>query len=186
MSQRLLLPPPSTIDDDVKDFCSGISADAPVYVPVEPEPDANPSYCFDNVAHQIEEYGGSVAYGWAIWQWPGAYLEAEHHGIWRNDRGQLIDITPGIDHRRRILFQPDQSATYDPSTFRNNILAAKKGNPLAFELVATMTDAARLLNSYRAPGVVEPQFSFADAIRFRFLQAQFEKLSGELRQRHPI
>jgi hypothetical protein len=45
--------------------------------------------------------------GWAIWTVPGIYLEAEHHGVWQNKRGDLIDVSPQMNAGRRLLFLPD-------------------------------------------------------------------------------
>ncbi|MGL4965857.1 MAG: SEC-C metal-binding domain-containing protein [Inquilinus sp.] len=66
--------------------------------------------------------GGSLLYGWLIWEWPRVFIEAEHHAVWEKD-GSLVDITPPSNGERRILFLPDPNASYDFAFMkrRNNI-----------------------------------------------------------------
>lgn len=114
-----VLSAPSAITGNVIRFCSSISPEQPVYVPVKPAPGAKPSFCFDNVAMQIKQRGGSVVYGWAIWHWPGMYFEAEHHGVCRNRAGKLLDVSPAVDGGDAILFLPDPTAIYTTGAFRS-------------------------------------------------------------------
>lgn len=104
---------PRKLGTDVMEFCRGINADAaPFYIPVKPAPDAQPSECFNNVADRVARDGGSLVYGWLIWEWPRVFIEAEHHAIWEKD-GMLVDITPPINGEEKILFLPDPASTYD-------------------------------------------------------------------------
>jgi hypothetical protein len=36
----------------------------------------------------IELNDGRAVYGWAIWQVPGVYIEAEFHRTWKNDAAE--------------------------------------------------------------------------------------------------
>nr|WP_237681720.1 hypothetical protein [Agrobacterium vitis] len=104
---------PNEISPAVVEFCAGINADArPSYVAVQPDGDAQPSECFNNVSAKVDRDGGSFVYGWLIWEWPRVFIEAEHHAVWEKD-GVLIDITPPINGETRILFLPDPVRTYD-------------------------------------------------------------------------
>lgn len=104
---------PKALSPAVLEFCAGINADTkPSYVAVQPHADALPSECFNNVAAKVNLEGGSLVYGWLIWEWPRVFIEAEHHAVWEKD-GELLDITPPINGETRILFLPDPARTYD-------------------------------------------------------------------------
>ncbi len=51
-------------------------------------------------------------FGWTIWEWPKVYVEAEHHAVWRDTNGYLVDVTPKHDKEERILFLPDAKAKF--------------------------------------------------------------------------
>ncbi|PYE87560.1 SEC-C metal-binding domain-containing protein [Phyllobacterium leguminum] len=104
---------PKTVSAEVRAFCQHISPDhEPTYVPVSPDAGALPSECFNNVASKVERDGGTLVYGWLIWEWPRVFVEAEHHAVWEQD-GVLTDITPYVNDERQILFLPDPTRTYD-------------------------------------------------------------------------
>lgn len=63
--------------------------------------------CFGNVENYIKNNGGSVQYGWIIWEIPNLFVEAEFHAVWVNNEGEYIDITPKVDGEKEILFLPD-------------------------------------------------------------------------------
>ena len=60
----------------------------------DPLPEAEEMDCFVNVEQAIAKNGGRAVYGWAIWQVPGVYIEAEFHCVWENDAGEMLDVTP--------------------------------------------------------------------------------------------
>jgi hypothetical protein len=171
-----VLSAPSNIDEAVLRFCSGISPERPLYVRVEPAADAKPTSCFDNVARQIKRHKGGIAYGWAIWHWPGRYFEAEHHGVWLSPDGALLDISPQLDGRERVLFLPHPRAIYDPLAFRSNILEAEGSDPVAVEFVEAARAFGAILDRYRGPGVTQPVFTAADKCRLALLGMQIEGL----------
>jgi hypothetical protein len=181
----MLLPAPTAIDEMVLDFCCRISPEQPTYLPIRPAPAAIVSHCFDNVAAQILKYGGDIAYGWAIWSWPGVYFEAEHHGVWRSRTGELVDITPGGAGAKRILFLLDPSAVYDPTAYRSNILTAVDGNSTAKEFVSLANAYNQKVDAYRAPGVTHPQFSLTDRILIPVMLASIQRLYENLLSTHP-
>jgi hypothetical protein len=144
---------PMAIDEAVLAFCATIAPGAPEYVEVVPGEGAGIAYCFDNAAAQVARAGGSIAYGWAIWRWPGRYFEAEHHGIWRSPEGVLRDVTPMLYGQTRILFLGDPGAVFDPARYRPNILGAEAGNAAAADYVALANARSAILNRYGEPGV---------------------------------
>jgi len=77
--------------------------------------------CFTNVWHCILNRGGVSVCGWIIWEvrnpkLMGYRFDAEHHSIWQNPEGDLVDITPRVDGERLILFLPDPQRSFDFST----------------------------------------------------------------------
>lgn len=112
---------PESLNSAILAFCRDINPkDVPAYVPVAPDAAAVRSECFNNVAAKVEIEGGTLVYGWLIWEWPRVFVEAEHHAIWEKD-GTLVDITPPINGEQRILFLPDPTQTYDFASQKRRI-----------------------------------------------------------------
>ncbi|WP_461477593.1 hypothetical protein [Pararhodobacter aggregans] len=104
---------PRKITPAIVKLCAEInSSETPVFVPVKPDRGAIFSECFHNVSQKVEREGGSMLYGWNLWEWSRVFVEAEHHAVWVKD-GELIDVTPKQNSERKILFLPDPSRTYD-------------------------------------------------------------------------
>ncbi|PJE81717.1 hypothetical protein COU58_01030 [Candidatus Pacearchaeota archaeon CG10_big_fil_rev_8_21_14_0_10_32_42] len=74
---------------------------------------------YGNVEKRIEKNGGSIQYGWIIWEDPKIFLEAEFHAVWINNEGEYIDITPKIDEEKRILFLPDSKKKFTGNLIDN-------------------------------------------------------------------
>ncbi|MHC0440987.1 SEC-C domain-containing protein [Flavobacterium sp. 3-210] len=83
--------------------------DEPVLVPVVVESYSKPLQCYINVAMKIAKSGGTACYGWHIHQQQFIY-EGEHHTVWRNEAGELIDVTPNQDNKKEILFVIDEDS----------------------------------------------------------------------------
>lgn len=65
-------------------------------------------YCHINCIKQQQLHGGTVQFGWVIWQDSvKRFTEAEFHSVWMGDDGKFTDITPRIDGEKRIMFIPD-------------------------------------------------------------------------------
>lgn len=177
----MILDPPSEIDQATLDFCATISASAPLYVPVHPAPGAKAQYCFDNSVAEAKRHGGSAAYGWAIWHWPGRWFEAEHHAVWRTPAGDLLDVTPQLGDPRRILFLPDPDAVYDPTRFRRNVMMAEPQCPAAREYIALVAARSDITDRYWEPGMdVLPLFSAEDQRRLDPIDARMAALRAEM------
>src|SRR5438552_1876414 len=115
---------PRAITQTVLQFCAQIaSGQHPFYVEVKPDPMALPLECFPNVAAKIAQEAGTVEHGWAIWEWPGVFLEAEFHAVWGSPDGKLIDVTPTPDGEKRILYLPDPKRKYQGTSLPNRFLA---------------------------------------------------------------
>lgn len=110
---------PDRVDEVVARFCRGVNrAEKPVYVPVAPEPWAEVNDCFESVRQAVSKHGGEELNGWQVWMWPGVFIEAEHHCVWRRQDGTLVDITPKQNGATRILFIPDADKAYDHENHR--------------------------------------------------------------------
>ena len=104
---------PRRISPAILSLCQEINPDVePVVVTVKADTGAISSECFYNVTERIKRDGGSMVYGWTIWEWSRVFIEAEHHAVWEKD-GELLDITPKKNRERKIVFLPDPSADYD-------------------------------------------------------------------------
>lgn len=105
---------PLEIDADVRVFCKEIAlGQQPSFIELRPTETAKYGECYHNVQEHIGTHGGSVVFGWAIWQWRYVFLEAEHHAVWQSHNGSLLDITPNDHWVSRILFLPDPLHPYN-------------------------------------------------------------------------
>ncbi|UZK67454.1 hypothetical protein [Sphingomonas sp. M1-B02] len=178
----MILGPPQQIDAATRAFCAIISASEPLYVRVEPAPDTKVAYCFDNSVAQARLHGGEALYGWAIWHWPGRWFEAEHHAVWRSPTCELVDVTPQTGEPARILFLPDPTAPYDPTTFRANILAPDAGNPHAREYIELVAARSAITRAYWEPGMdILPLFSPEDRARLAPIDLRMGELLAAMR-----
>jgi hypothetical protein len=100
---------PSAITEPIKAFAATLGSEGPRYVPVAADPLGLYGWCSDGVLERMKESGGSIRFGWIIWEWPGVLLTGEFHAVWVDPAGQLIDITPKPHAETRIVFVPDQS-----------------------------------------------------------------------------
>ena len=114
--------PPKAISNEILALCNEIApTQTPSFIELAPPESAQVRECFFNVLNQVEKAGGELVYRWAIWEWPGVFIEAEHHAVWLlGDR--MVDVTPHEYPADRVLFLPDPSAVYDfeNATRRNN------------------------------------------------------------------
>jgi hypothetical protein len=77
----------------LEEFCANLRCQGdPILVPLADRllPIEN---CYWNVLSRIENQGGQILFGWMIRQWPGLYLAAEHHAVWKRPDGNIIDVT---------------------------------------------------------------------------------------------
>jgi hypothetical protein len=104
---------PPIITNEVRDFAASLAKGAPVYVPVIEDHHGLFGWCSDGVGSKIAADGGTFAYGWTIWEWPGVLLTAEFHAVWCDDAGNFFDITPKPGGETRILFLHDPTFAQD-------------------------------------------------------------------------
>lgn len=90
----------------------GLSTE-PVFVPVRDTEGYKVADCFYNVPQKIAKDGGSIQYGWTVWEHSGRLIEGEFHAVWVDPNGAFLDITPKPDGESHILFFPDPNRIYE-------------------------------------------------------------------------
>lgn len=69
----------------------------------------DPNFCHLSAKHCAMTHGGRRVHGWALWKFEDQ-LVGEHHSVWENPVGELIDVTPPKFGADRILFVRDDIA----------------------------------------------------------------------------
>ncbi|WP_447763339.1 hypothetical protein [Sphingopyxis panaciterrae] len=128
------------------------------------------------MAEKVRQKGGEITYGWAIWHRPNLYFEAEHHAVWRNDLGNLIDVSPQLGGRKRMLFLADAAAVYDPFAPRQNIMAADGDSPRAIEIAELGNRRHALLMRCRVPGTAAIELYEPDQAELSEIDRQLHAL----------
>lgn len=171
---------PNPVDRHIHAFCALIAGDSkPRLLPIHPVSDALPLECFPNVAREVDRNGGRIVYGWSIWELPGIYVEAEHHAVYEDARGNWADITPAqLPHITQRLFIADESAVFDfqnEGMRRDNIRHALVGDPL----VQRFFDTAKAYNAIMdsIPGFGEVRVPLETARRLEALQIENARLT---------
>lgn len=167
---------PQVLSSRLMEFCQTISSSEPIFISSIPVRGSRVSFCFENVERKVQRIGGSIAYGWAIWNRPSLYFEAEHHAVWCNKSGKLIDVSPQMGDRRSMLFLPDQSAKYDPMRPRSNIMHPDGQSSEALEWVGLGNRRISLLMRCRVEGTSEIRLLDADQIELAELDRKIQKL----------
>jgi len=102
-------------------------------VPVRPDPVAMPGNSYANVENKVAGDGGSLVYGWAVWL-SDVICEGEHHAVWEDEEGNLVDVTPSRVPVEKILFIPDDRFTYEGKHIAN-IRSSVVDNPLVDHII---------------------------------------------------
>lgn len=147
-------------------FCRSLAPGVrPQVVPILPQDRCEPLECFNNVRRQVSRDGGRIQLGWAIWEWPRVYIEAEHHVVYDPGDGQpWVDVTPSVDGETVRLFLPDDRATYDfenEGVRRDNIRHALNGDPNIRQLFSVSERLNEIMNSIPGVGEVKVPVSVA-------------------------
>ncbi|OSI10059.1 hypothetical protein [Neisseria zoodegmatis] len=164
-------------NDVINQFCTSLSEEKPIYVEVILENGAEANECFHNVLKHIEKHGGEMALGWAIWELPTLYVEAEFHAVWEKN-GQYINITPKNEVQRRILFVPDDKLIYEGNQ-KNNIRQLYRPNPLLEEFFGMCDEKFNLLNANGR------QDQYGEIELFGKEEAQMKQITNKLMQLAP-
>lgn len=137
---------PRAVSSAITNLCRELVADPkPCFVPTTPVDEAEPNDCFPVVERYVAEHGGSICYGWTIWEWAGVYAEAEFHAVWRSPSGELRDLTPKLLPVSQILFLPDPSRTYEGRQV-NNVRRPLSSSPDVADFLAAADAEFELMN----------------------------------------
>ncbi|MDL2232360.1 SEC-C domain-containing protein [Ruminococcaceae bacterium OttesenSCG-928-L11] len=147
---------PSIISNKIRTFCSEINPqNDPFYVSCNPHPEALPSECFPNVKLLVQEIGGKMLCGWAIWQRANVLIEAEAHAIWETPNGSLLDVTPHSRNEPEILFLIDESMEYRGQIIRNK-RRPLTNSPLVKEFIALFEQRETIIIQSEGPLITMP------------------------------
>lgn len=183
---------PQSIASHVLDFCASINPAAkPVYVPVLAAGLAIPGKAFHNVRSYIASTRrGRARNGWLIWEWPGLFIEAEHHCVHGSVTGPSFDLFGDVFRdvtpcgEPRILFLPDETATYDfkaDSWARPTIRKAIRDHRLVHEYLAVYQMRDDFMRAKLKPGArLERSLSTREMTHFAALLEELERLEFEL------
>lgn len=128
---------PATISKQISALCQKIDPEyKPFYIEVKPDKNSIPHECFENVNLRVQKQGGSIQYGWVIWEWPTIYIEAEFHVIWVSPSREFVDITPNDYGVNKILFLPDRDKTFTGQRV-DNVRISLRNDPNIIEFLKT-------------------------------------------------
>jgi len=96
---------PKAITPQVRSFAEKHGNDLQ-YVPLRPQPFARHHECYGNCDLTRQLFGGDMVLGYSIWNTKELFLSSEHHCVWRQPNGELLDVTPDLSGGNRILFVP--------------------------------------------------------------------------------
>lgn len=138
---------PQTISPAIVSLCREVRPDhAPTWVQVRADRDAIMNECFNNVSAKVARAGGSIVYGWLIWEWSRVFIEAEHHAVGEKD-GALLDITPHVNSEPKVLFLADP---YIAQANREKLGMSGMDKVVAFDQSYSLEDSTALSDANRA------------------------------------
>jgi hypothetical protein len=121
----------------------------PIVLQITPESGCGPGDCFINVRRKTIACGGTMQTGWALWERPGVYIEAEHHAVYDSGSGSsLLDITPCPDGFRKRLFVADPDATFDFDGWR--LRDNRRMALIDDDLIDELFKASSRMNTFKA------------------------------------
>ena len=117
-------------------LCNDVApGQVPVQIPSRPPVGAIENDCFLNVQAHVEQHGGELVIGWALWEYPGVFAEAEFHAVWRDpSAGSLVDLNPRPFPFSVINFLPDPARRYEGRQV-DNIRRPLNNNPLVKQFI---------------------------------------------------
>lgn len=143
---------PAAINENVLRLKAKLGLDTePVFVPVRDVMGHKVADCFHNVPRKIETDGGSLQYGWNVWELPNRIIEGEFHAVWVNPAGGYVDITPKPDGETQILFIPDPNRIYQNVPV-DNVRVLLTDDPAFIQSIKIQEKLAQLRIKYNVNG----------------------------------
>ncbi len=129
-------------------LCNDVApGQVPVQIPSRPPVGAIENDCFLNVQAHVEQHGGELVIGWALWEYPGVFAEAEFHAVWRDpSAGSLVDLNPRPFPFSVINFLPDPARRYEGRQV-DNIRRPLNNNPLVKQFIFQAQRFFKLMNT---------------------------------------
>lgn len=180
---------PEMVTPDIERACrsTGLQG-SPVFVRLQPAPDAVANRCIHNVQRTAEQGCGELVLGWKIYVWPRVLVQLIGHAVLRS-REQLVCITPDRHGDQQVLFVADPSIQFDAS----DPMARMPSLQVALDPHADVTNFISVEEQIHALKAKYPPWSEslllrgADAVLLKRLQAMRLRLIREiaLRTRKP-
>lgn len=168
---------PYSESNSVKSLLSKMNASSqPIYVKSIPNQMDIENECFPLVDKYISDHGGERVLGWAIWELPGLFIEAEFHAIWKAPTGELIDLNTRPLKTEKILFLPDYEITYEGYQ-KNNIRLSLSNNPTITDFLNVHDKMFEFMNrGERKEQHGEIKLNETDLIEYELLMREMMKI----------
>jgi len=164
---NLVIPPlfvPSVSSPEMQKLRHALaSGGTPIEVPVITDHNSVERDCYANVRSRVDESGGKMLIGWAIWQHGYLFIEAEPHAVYEFGEGKgLIDCTPHAmpdgSSCGKILFIPNEGATYDfdSPVLQDNFRVPLVDDQRVLEALRLFAERTRVMNTVPGVNVVLP------------------------------
>lgn len=145
----MLSPRPADFDHPlIAALCNHVApGQLPAQIPCRPPAGAIENDCFLNVQKHVEQHGGELVIGWALWEYPGVFAEAEFHAVWRDpSTGSLVDLNPRPFTFSVISFLRDPVRRYEGRQV-DNIRRPLNNNPLVKQFIFQAQRFFKLMNT---------------------------------------
>lgn len=168
---------PYSESNSVKSLLNKMNASSqPIYVKSIPNQMDIENECFPLVDEYISDHGGERVLGWAIWELPGLFIEAEFHAIWKAPTGELIDLNTRPLKTEKILFLPDYEITYEGYQ-KNNIRLSLSNNPTITDFLNVHDKMFEFMNrGERKEQHGEIKLNETDLIEYELLMREMMKI----------
>ncbi len=175
---------PDGEDGHVQTFCDKVVPGQKVQrVRCEPDLTAPINECFDVVAAHVARHGGSPVLGWTLWEFPGAYIEAEFHCVWRAPSGILLDVVPRAEFHDEILFLPDPHRVDNGRTIDNIRQALTRDNDVK-RFLFLASEHYRILNAGERAALREVSLSARELKHLQGIATEMMRLRNRLAKRY--
>jgi hypothetical protein len=146
MKKYLRAVTPAEVTPSTAALCAEIAPGVtPFYVDALPKAGEPVNECFHVVNRQVASAGGSAVIGWAIWELPTVFVEAEFHAVWVSPEGTYLDLAPKSTATQRIFFLPDVGKVYEGVPI-DNVRRPVTGAPEVREFFLALEAKYELMN----------------------------------------
>ncbi len=143
---------PSSLTDAVRSFCGRVVKDSnPVFIPVNPAPEAKAGEYHLNVPAHVERNGGQPRCGWVVWIAEPRWIEAEFHLVWESPKGELVDMTPKVDGEKTVLFIPDPVRKYENRVVPNVRAPLQPGDRIVGGYLHALWEIDQIMAEFTRP-----------------------------------